>query len=74
MDSATVGMTRSDYSAASVEARAALDLFVQWGCAWDKRLTWDAWVAWTRVVLQVRTAVLLWSVAVMRVCVHVHTW
>jgi hypothetical protein len=30
----------------------ALDLQHQWGTAWDKRLSFGAWVAWTRVLLQ----------------------
>ncbi|KAG1662815.1 hypothetical protein FOA52_009029 [Chlamydomonas sp. UWO 241] len=32
-------------------AEAALRLALQWGTAWDKRLSWDAWVAWVRVLL-----------------------
>jgi hypothetical protein len=37
----------------AVEAAAqALDLQHQWGTAWDKRMALNAWVAWTRVILQ----------------------
>jgi len=34
------------------QARAALDLLAQWGTSWDKRLSWEAWVAWSRVLLK----------------------
>ena len=37
-------------------ARRALRLQLEWGTAWDKRLSWDAWVAWTRVLLQTAEA------------------
>ena len=33
-------------------ARAALQAFCGWGNAWDKRVQWDAWIAWTRILLQ----------------------
>ena len=33
-------------------ANAALDLRMQWGTTWDKRLSLGGWVAWTRVLLQ----------------------
>ena len=33
-------------------AQRGLALLLQWGTAWDKRLSWDAWVAWCRVLLQ----------------------
>eukprot|EP00878_Enallax_costatus_P023052 GHUV01024503.1.p1 GENE.GHUV01024503.1~~GHUV01024503.1.p1 ORF type:complete len:172 (-),score=32.40 GHUV01024503.1:106-621(-) len=41
-----------DWEAARVEAQRALELFLQWGTCWDKRMGWDAWVAWTRVCLE----------------------
>ena len=31
-------------------------MLLEWGTAWDKRLSWDAWVAWTRVLLQTAEA------------------
>ena len=37
---------------AQAAAASALQLFSAWGSAWDKRVQWDAWVAWTRVLLQ----------------------
>lgn len=36
-------------------AESALQLFSQWGNAWDKRVQWEAWVAWTRILLQSAT-------------------
>ncbi len=38
--------------AAAEAARGALAQFCAWGNAWDKRVQWDAWVAWTRILLQ----------------------
>ncbi len=37
---------------AAVAAASALQIFSEWGNAWDKRVQWDAWVAWTRILLQ----------------------
>eukprot|EP00798_Chlamydomonas_sp_ICE-L_P021806 gene21806-28827_t len=47
-----IALHRGDYEEGLGHARTALRIFMEWGCAWDKRLTWDAWVAWTRVILQ----------------------
>lgn len=33
-------------------AASALHCFCSWGNAWDKRVQWDAWVAWARILLQ----------------------
>ena len=33
-------------------AESALQCFSAWGNAWDKRVQWDAWIAWTRILLQ----------------------
>lgn len=41
-----------DLEAAIQAAERALDLQQQWGTAWDKRLGFGAWVAWTRVLHQ----------------------
>jgi hypothetical protein len=43
---------QNDYDAALVSAGDALSLQKQWGTAWDKRLSFGAWVAWTRVLYQ----------------------
>ncbi|MBO9678422.1 MAG: tetratricopeptide repeat protein [Acidovorax sp.] len=36
-------------------AESALQAFSAWGNAWDKRVQWDAWIAWTRILLQSAT-------------------
>ena len=36
-------------AAASAEAVRLLGL---WGAAWDKRMAWEAWLAWSRVLNQ----------------------
>ena len=41
---------RRDEAAAA--AASALHQFSAWGNSWDKRVQWDAWVAWTRILLQ----------------------
>ena len=37
---------------AKAAADSALQIFSEWGNAWDKRVQWDAWVAWTRILQQ----------------------
>ena len=37
---------------AAQAAQSALQQFSAWGNAWDKRVQWDAWVAWTRILDQ----------------------
>lgn len=37
---------------AALAAESALQCFSAWGNAWDKRVQWDAWMAWTRILLQ----------------------
>ena len=37
---------------AAQAAESALQCFCSWGNAWDKRVQWDAWIAWTRILLQ----------------------
>ena len=41
---------RADDAASA--AAGALQQFCAWGNTWDKRVAWDAWVAWTRILLQ----------------------
>lgn len=33
------------------EAEKGLRLLLEWGSGWDKRVTWEGWVAWVRVLL-----------------------
>lgn len=37
---------------AAQAAEGALAAFCAWGNSWDKRVAWEAWVAWTRILLQ----------------------
>ncbi|KAL3731811.1 hypothetical protein ACJRO7_028642 [Eucalyptus globulus] len=39
------------YEEAEREAEAGLRLLLGWGSPWDKRMSWEAWVAWARVLL-----------------------
>ncbi|XP_010067028.2 uncharacterized protein LOC104454024 [Eucalyptus grandis] len=39
------------YEEAETEAEAGLRLLLEWGTPWDKRMSWEAWVAWARVLL-----------------------
>jgi hypothetical protein len=50
----------NNFDAAMLAAEKALDLQLQWGTAWDKRLSFPAWVAWTRVMYQRAEARLDW--------------
>ncbi|GAX19989.1 hypothetical protein FisN_1Lh537 [Fistulifera solaris] len=43
---------QNDHERAQAAATQALQLQQDWGTAWDKRLSFGAWVAWTRVLLQ----------------------
>jgi hypothetical protein len=45
-------MHHSDFDGVLETAGRALELQQQWGTAWDKRLSFAAWVAWTRVLFQ----------------------
>lgn len=51
-----VSRHRGEAPAALSHARRGLELLLEWGTAWDKRLSWDAWAAWTRVMLQTAEA------------------
>lgn len=37
---------------AAQAAEGALAAFCAWGNSWDKRVAWEAWVAWTRILRQ----------------------
>ncbi|PKA65205.1 hypothetical protein AXF42_Ash013326 [Apostasia shenzhenica] len=44
-----LGMGR--WEAAEAAAEKGLRLILEWGSPWDKRVTWEGWVAWGRVLL-----------------------
>ncbi|PON68148.1 Tetratricopeptide-like helical domain containing protein [Parasponia andersonii] len=37
------------------EAEKGLTLILQWGSPWDKRMSWEGWIAWARVLLMKAT-------------------
>ncbi|CAL9149764.1 uncharacterized protein LOC135617492 [Musa acuminata AAA Group] len=39
------------YEEAEWEAEKGLKLILEWGSSWDKRMSWEGWVAWGRVLL-----------------------
>ncbi|KAL6495659.1 hypothetical protein OROGR_030222 [Orobanche gracilis] len=42
---------KGDFDAAEKAAERGLRLMIEWGSPWDKRMTWQGWVSWGRVVL-----------------------
>ncbi|KAL8102472.1 hypothetical protein AgCh_027099 [Apium graveolens] len=42
---------RCIYEEAEKEAEKGLTLLLEWGSPWDKRMSWEGWIAWTRVLL-----------------------
>ncbi|XP_023529639.1 uncharacterized protein LOC111792417 [Cucurbita pepo subsp. pepo] len=39
------------FEEAEKEAEEGVRLMLEWGSAWDKRMPWDGWIAWGRVLL-----------------------
>lgn len=48
---AQVYLNLERYEEAEREAESGLRLIIEWGSSWDKRMTWEGWVAWGRVIL-----------------------
>ncbi|MFS7967176.1 putative tetratricopeptide-like helical domain superfamily [Helianthus anomalus] len=44
-------MSRGRFEEAEKEIEKGLRLFLEWGGSWDKRISWEGWVAWCRVML-----------------------
>ncbi|KAK6931781.1 hypothetical protein RJ641_003574 [Dillenia turbinata] len=44
-------LSQGRYEEAEREAERGLVLLLEWGSPWDKRMSWEGWVAWTRVLL-----------------------
>lgn len=42
----------NDFENGKRTAGRVLQLQLEWGTDWDKRLSFNAWVAWTRVIHQ----------------------
>ncbi|XP_051121671.1 uncharacterized protein LOC127245072 [Andrographis paniculata] len=45
-----VYLGKGDFTAAEAVAERGLRLLLEWGSPWDKRMTWQGWIAWARVV------------------------
>lgn len=45
-------LAEGDDAAAAKASAEGLRLLGDWGACWDKRMSWEAWVAWTRVINQ----------------------
>ncbi|OQU86005.1 hypothetical protein SORBI_3004G354500 [Sorghum bicolor] len=48
---AQVYLNMERYAEAKEEAEEGLKLLLEWGISWDKRMTWESWVSWGRVML-----------------------
>ncbi|KAK6122167.1 hypothetical protein DH2020_044095 [Rehmannia glutinosa] len=42
---------KGNFEAAEKAAERGLRLMMEWGSPWDKRMTWQGWIAWGRVLL-----------------------
>lgn len=49
---AQLSLIEGDHPAAGRHARRGLELLLEWGTAWDKRIPWNGWVAWARILMQ----------------------
>ncbi|XP_072993271.1 uncharacterized protein [Typha latifolia] len=48
---AQVYLNQGRYEETEEEAGKGLELILEWGSSWDKRMTWEGWVSWGRVML-----------------------
>lgn len=46
-----VYLSQGRFEEAEREAERGLRLILEWGSPWDKRMSWEGWVAWVRVLL-----------------------
>ncbi|CAN1254861.1 hypothetical protein LINPERPRIM_LOCUS8793 [Linum perenne] len=44
-------LSEGRFEEAEREAKTGLRLILEWGSPWDKRTSWEGWVAWARVLL-----------------------
>ncbi|XP_076949708.1 uncharacterized protein LOC143622447 [Bidens hawaiensis] len=44
-------MSRGRFEEAEKEVEKGLSLLLEWGSSWDKRISWEGWMAWCRVML-----------------------
>ncbi|MDH6184756.1 hypothetical protein H4V98_002140 [Polaromonas sp. CG_23.6] len=45
-------LTVGEFERAEAAAASGLQMLACWGTSWDKRIGWDAWLAWGRILLQ----------------------
>jgi len=45
-------MFRNEWEKASTHASKGLQLFIDWGTSYDKRVPWESWIAWCRVMIE----------------------
>ncbi|XP_050374914.1 uncharacterized protein LOC126792551 [Argentina anserina] len=48
---AHVHLTQGKYDEAEREAETGLRLLLEWASSWDKRMSWQGWISWARVLL-----------------------
>ncbi|KAM7260117.1 hypothetical protein ACFE04_015858 [Oxalis oulophora] len=48
---AQVYLNKGKFEEAESEAAKGLRLLIEWGSPWDKRMSWEGWIAWVRVLL-----------------------
>ncbi|XWS68425.1 hypothetical protein CRYUN_Cryun04dG0088600 [Craigia yunnanensis] len=48
---ALVYLTIGRFEEAEAEAEKGLTLMLEWSRPWDKRMSWEGWIAWARVLL-----------------------
>lgn len=46
-----VYLNKGRFEEAEREAEKGLTLMLEWGHPWDKRMSWEGWIAWARVLL-----------------------
>eukprot|EP00268_Persea_americana_P026798 TRINITY_DN262_c1_g1_i1.p1 TRINITY_DN262_c1_g1~~TRINITY_DN262_c1_g1_i1.p1 ORF type:complete len:427 (-),score=101.00 TRINITY_DN262_c1_g1_i1:270-1550(-) len=46
-----VYLSKGRFEEAEREAEKGLELMLNWGSPWDKRTSWEGWIAWCRVLL-----------------------
>jgi len=45
-------LTAGEFELAEAAASSGMQMLASWETAWDKRIGWDAWLAWGRILLQ----------------------
>ncbi|KAK8668873.1 hypothetical protein V6N13_106319 [Hibiscus sabdariffa] len=47
-----VYLNKGRFEEAEKEAETGVILMLEWGSPWDKRMSWEGWIAWARVLLR----------------------